>query len=248
MHRLITRPAPGMIAIEQRTLIAGSAVGIDASGPACIYAHVRVRRGTVAYVRDGVRVPAPTCFHLWMPPFTVVEASLEACDVMSAGLAFRVPRDLALPAGPVIVPDAKRQPLHDPADVLAWIAAVREGQCVARASRPSPMAARAKAVIDGAYENAIAIGAVARRLRTSPAQLSREFRTTFGMPPVRYRHHVRVIDALTRLADGVSPMAASLDVGFGDLSRFYKVFGRIACGAPGTYRSASSKNAKTPRR
>lgn len=48
-----------------------------------------------------------------------------------------------------------------------------------------------------------------------------------------------------RLADGAVPVDVFQDVGFDDLSRFYKIFRRVACAAPGSYRPIQSKNAKT---
>ena len=62
---------------------------------------------------------------------------------------------------------------------------------------------------------------------------------------MKYRHHVRIMDALLRLASGTAPVDASFDAGFEDLSRFYKIFRKVACGAPGSYRAGSSRNAKT---
>jgi AraC-like DNA-binding protein len=75
--------------------------------------------------------------------------------------------------------------------------------------------------------------------------MSRTFRNAYGLPPVRYRHHVRIMDALLRFAAGAAPADVSLDVGFEDLSRFYKVFRRLVCGVPGAYRPRRSRNAKT---
>jgi methylphosphotriester-DNA--protein-cysteine methyltransferase len=79
----------------------------------------------------------------------------------------------------------------------------------------------------------------------SPALLSRTFKGDYGVPPVHYRHQVRIVDALTRLAGGDVPADVFQDVGFNDLSRFYKIFRKLACAAPGAYRSGRSRNAKT---
>jgi methylphosphotriester-DNA--protein-cysteine methyltransferase len=65
------------------------------------------------------------------------------------------------------------------------------------------------------------------------------------MPPVRYRHHVRVMDALMQFAEGAAPAQVFQDVGFDDLSRFYKIFRKVACAPPGPYRPPTSRIAKT---
>jgi AraC-like DNA-binding protein len=107
------------------------------------------------------------------------------------------------------------------------------------------LAASGKAVIDREYGSSLEIGRIAARLRTSPAVFSRAFREAYGMPPVRYRHHVRIMDALTRFAEGAVPADVFQDVGFDDLSRFYKIFRKVTCAAPGVYRPGRSRNAKT---
>jgi hypothetical protein len=53
------------------------------------------------------------------------------------------------------------------------------------------------------------------------------------------------MDALVRFAEGAAPIDVFQDVGFDDLSRFYKIFRKVACAAPGSYRPVRSKNAKT---
>jgi AraC-like DNA-binding protein len=65
------------------------------------------------------------------------------------------------------------------------------------------------------------------------------------MPPVRYRHHVRIMDALMQFAEGAAPAQVFQDVGFDDLSRFYKIFRKVTCAPPGSYRPARSRIAKT---
>jgi AraC-like DNA-binding protein len=114
-----------------------------------------------------------------------------------------------------------------------------------RAPQPSALALHTKAVIDREYEGALEIGRISARYRTSSAVLSRTFRRTFGIPPVRYRHHVRVMDALMQFAEGAAPIDVFQNVGFDDLSRFYKIFRKITCSPPGTYRQTRSRIAKT---
>jgi AraC-like DNA-binding protein len=107
------------------------------------------------------------------------------------------------------------------------------------------LATNGKAIIDREYATSLEIGRLAARLQTSPAVLSRVFREAYGMPPVRYRHHVRIMDALIQFAEGAVPADVFQEVGFDDLSRFYKIFRKVACAAPGSYRAVRSRNAKT---
>lgn len=244
MGRRIVQVEPGLLRVEQRLRIPGAEIGTDVSGPACVYAVVHVRRGSVVYQHGGVRVRAPRCFALCLPPFGIVQASLERCDVMSVALAFRpLPSD-ELPPHPVLLAEDGPAP-ESRIEALERIRTASTLANVARDRRPAPLAANAKGIVDRKYGEPLEIGRIAARLRVSPAVLSRTFRHAYGMPPVRYRHHVRVMDALMQLADGAAPAQVFQAVGFDDLSRFYKIFRKVTCAPPGSYRPARSRSAKT---
>lgn len=244
MGRRIVQVEPGLLRIEQRLRIPGLEIGTDVSGPACIYAIVQVRRGTVVYHHGDSRVRAPRCFALFLPPFGIVQASLERCDVTSVAVAFpplpsdELPRHAMLWAqgGP---PPGSR------IDALERIRTAATPANIGRDRDPAPLAAHAKTIVDQEYGAPLEIGRIAARLHVSPAVLSRTFRHTYGMPPVRYRHHVRVMDALMQFAEGAAPAQVFQDVGFDDLSRFYKIFRKVTCAPPGSYRPVKSRIAKT---
>jgi AraC-like DNA-binding protein len=182
---------------------------------------------------------------VFVPPFAVVQASLERCDVTSAALAFRRLPSHTLPLQPILLPASSDRPPRSKDDVLRRLHAAEETVEVGRAHDPAPLALEAKAILDAEYATPLEIARIAERLHASPAVLSRVFRRAYGMPPVRYRHQVRIMDALIRLADGELPADVFQDVGFDDLSRFYKIFRKVACAAPGSYRPTRSRNAKT---
>lgn len=245
MDRRIIQVEPNLLRIEQHLRIPGIEIGTDVAGPACIYAIVRVRRGSIAYLRGESRIRAPRRFALFLPPGAVVQAVLEGCDVTSLAVAFRPLGSDALPSTPVLLAQRVVTPPRSRADVLDRMLSSVNATNIARDERPSPLVAKAKATIDGEYGAPLQIARLAARLRTSPAVLSRAFRRAYGMPPVRYRHQVRVMDALMRFAEGAVPADVFQDVGFEDLSRFYKIFRTVACAPPGAYRPERSKIAKT---
>lgn len=245
MNRRIVQVESGALRIEQRIRIPRREIGTDVSGAVCIYAHVQVTRGTITYVHGDTRIPAPRCFAVFLPPFAIVAASLERCDVTSTAIAFRPRASDRLPQQAIMLPASAARPPYSRDAVFERLHAEGNGTNVDRSRDPAPLAATAKAVIDAEYGTPLAIGGIAERLHASPAVLSRAFRRAYGMPPVRYRHAVRIVDALARFADGGAPADVFLDVGFDDLSRFYKIFRKVACGAPGLYRPGRSRNAKT---
>ena len=244
MARRIVTVGPDLLRIDQRLRIPGLEIGTDVSGPACIYAVVQVGRGAVVYQHGGARVRAPRRFALFLPPFAIVQASLERCDVTSMAVAFRpLPSD-RLPRHAVLLAEGGPAP----ASRLEALERLRTPAIATNISRdrdPAPPAADAKAILDREYGAPLEIARIAARLRVSPAVLSRTFRDTYGLPPVRYRHHVRVMDALMRFAEGAAPAQVFQDVGFDDLSRFYKIFRKVTCAPPGSYRPRKSKIAKT---
>ena len=246
MSRRIVQVGHGLLRIEQRLRLPGGEIGTDVSGPACVYAVVEVRRGTVTYLHGASRIRAPRRFALFLPPWGIVQASLERCDVTSVALAFRPTASDGIPRQPVLLAaggDTSPRSRRDAFDRLRSGGAT--GTSVDRARDPAPLAANAKAILDREYGAPLEIGRIAARLRASPAVLSRTFRHAYGMPPVRYRHHVRVMDALMQFAEGAAPVDVFQGVGFDDLSRFYKIFRRLTCAPPGAYRPARSRIAKT---
>lgn len=245
MNRRVVQIEQGVLRIDQQVRIPRREIGTDVSGPACMYAHAQVARGTVAYLRGGTRILAPTCFEVFLPPFTLVQVSLERCEVTSTALAFRQLLSHKLPSQPILLPATAGRPPRSKDDVLRRLHAAEETVGVGRAHDPAPLARDAKAILDAEYATPLEIARIAERLHASPAVLSRVFRRAYGMPPVRYRHQVRIMDALIRLADGALPAEVFQDVGFDDLSRFYKIFRKVACAAPGSYRPTRSRNAKT---
>lgn len=237
------RVADGVLRIDQRVRVRRGDVGTDVSGPACVYAQVRVTRGSVVYLTGDRRVTVADRCEVFLPPFAIVQAALSRCDVTTVAIACRPLR--GMPREPVVLPAANGRMPRSRAEVLERVRAADSLTSIGRAPAPSPLAAGAKAIIDREYATPLEIARIAGRLKSSPAVLSRVFKAAYGIPPVRYRHHVRIMDALVRLAEGEAPIEVFLDVGFDDLSRFYKIFRKVACDAPGLYRPVRSRSAKT---
>ena len=232
----------GGLQITQHVRVSGRLVGTDVAGPICLYARIQVRSGSVTYLSGNSTVPVEGCCDVFVPPFTLVQAVLEQCDVTT--MAFAFPCQDGLPAEPLLF-RADNDRLGCPSDAVKRLRTGAPGTYIGRVSVPGADAARAKAILDAEYASPIDISGIAERLRVSPSNLSRAFKRAYGLPPVQYRHHVRIVDALFRLAEGAVPLQVFQDVGFDDLSRFYKIFRKVACASPAAYRPLSARNAKT---
>jgi AraC-like DNA-binding protein len=115
---------------------------------------------------------------------------------------------------------------------------------VSREVDPTAQARRAKSIIDESYCRPVTLARVATEAGTSPSALSRSFKRAYGMAPVEYRHRLRIMDAMFRVAAGGEILEVLEDVGFGDASRLYSHFRSLLCAPPGSY-AARSRNAKT---
>lgn len=186
----------------------------------------------------------PGRFDVFLPPFAIVQVWLERCDVESSAWVFRPPTGEALPRHPVLFRAGDGRRPDSPGDAVSRLRTVSTATDIGRAPEPSQLAVATKTIIDSEYGSPLEIGSIAARCHVPPAVLSREFKDAYGVPPVRYRHQVRIVDALTQLALGVVPADVFQAVGFNDLSRFYKIFRKLACAAPGAYRPVRSRNAK----
>jgi AraC-like DNA-binding protein len=91
--------------------------------------------------------------------------------------------------------------------------ALGHGVAISRSAVQSDRRGR-QAILDREYASSPTIGRLAERLGASSAVMSRTFRNAYGPPPVRYRHHVRIMDALR--GSPPAPRRDVSDVGFED--------------------------------
>lgn len=99
--------------------------------------------------------------------------------------------------------------------------------------RTSLLALKAKKLIDENYRIFPSIGRIAKKLDVSHEHLTRQFKQDFGLTPSSYLHKLRSSDASFRLRRGEKIINVSMDVGYNDLSRFYKQFRKNTHASPG---------------
>jgi AraC-like DNA-binding protein len=89
---------------------------------------------------------------------------------------------------------------------------------------PSLLSIKAKRLIDENYQIYPSIARIAARLKVTHEHLTRQFKRDFLMSPSEYLHQLRIADATYRLSRGEEIIEVSHEVGYNDLSRFYKQF------------------------
>ena len=238
--------APRLLRIRQRVRVRGRAPGADVTGPYWVFAVVEVESGALRYLRGREEVAAPgRRFAVFMPPWSIVRPGPTTCVASTDAAASDVPLAAGTPARAVAWPWRGRA---FPQDVEAIVRSVRNGGPfvdVAREAAPSDAARRVKAILDEAYCRPVTLSRLAAQIGRSASAISRDFKRAYGMPPVEYRHRLRVMDAMFRLAAGGEIGAVMHDVGFGDSSRLYRHFRTLLCAPPGSYSARRSRNAKT---
>jgi AraC-like DNA-binding protein len=230
----------GLIRFDQDTRSVCAGTGIDVSGPYWIFATVSLRHGRVSYLH-GCEVVAPPGqqYSVFFPPYSVVQCRLDQVQSQSRAVAGRAVLPPDLPRQPVAFDFSDSKVPGSVDEVLDIMRTQRALVHIGRDRAPSPLSRRVKALIDDRFGDLPPLSALAARLRTSPAVMSRYFTRDYGMPPVRYRHAIRVMDALMRLIAGEPVAQVAGQTGFDDLGQFYRQFGRLALAPPGRYRLPS---------
>lgn len=80
------------------------------------------------------------------------------------------------------------------------------------------------------------LAALAAAAAVSPAQIERDFRSAFGMPPRRFQHKLRIDRACAALAGESRVADVALACGFSDQSAFTRRFHAIAGCTPSAWR------------
>jgi AraC-like DNA-binding protein len=248
VQRRFARLSNGLIRLDQDTRSDCAGTGLDVTGPYWIFATVSLDRGRVSYYhgREPVRAPAAP-YGVFVPPFSVVQCRLDQVQSRSRALAGRAVLPPDVPRHAVAFEVAGSCLPGSVEEILGILRTRRVLVAIGRERAPSPLSHRVKALIDEGFRDLPPLSVLAAKLHTSPAVMSRYFTRDYGMPPVRYRHAIRVMDALMRLIAGDPVAQVAGQAGFDDLGQFYRQFGRLALAPPGRYRLPSGDRADAQR-
>ncbi len=133
------------------------------------------------------------------------------------------------------------------AEVETFLEHVTVFKNISTSTNPSALSSRVKREIDFNYAAGVQIQAIAKKLKTQSAVLSRNFRSEFGETPSFYRKGLRVTVGMHELMMGRPPAEAAHLAGYSDLGRFYKQFRAYLKQTPAEY-LIKSKNAKNTSR
>jgi AraC-like DNA-binding protein len=240
VERKVTKVSEEWLRIDHRFTAPGFHASRLVTGDTWIYATVRLEQGRVAFLGDSGSVSLQGgLFGMLLPPRSIIRLEFHACVVESTGYLSRAP---LRQADAVVFPIEKEVLPRSVCELEALLDKARSKTRIGSEGAGNAIARRAKAALDGVDKP---ISDLSVELGVPRETLTRAFTKAYGLSPLQYRMHGRVMSSVLRLGEGEAILNVALGVGFGDLSRFYKQFVRIAAATPKLYQFLSSQSAKT---
>jgi AraC-like DNA-binding protein len=218
-------------------------IKIDGDGESCfvigrgwLLEVLDLSGGEYFFYSDGELVrPAGSHFGVLYPPFTIVRPHVSNVRGSVVGVGDVVMYD-QLPAYPLLLETDHAGAFTSIEQAFQVLAGARSKRRIDVNTRPSDLTRRAKELINGNYLAQPSISKIAARLGVSHEHLTRQFKRDLTITPSKYLHQLRTAEATFRLSLGEKIIDISLDVGYNDLSRFYKQFKNATRTSPGECR------------
>jgi len=230
----------GVYAICDELRIPGEGTSDFVFGRGWLLEIISLTTGEFYFYSDGRAMkPNSARFGVFYPPFTFVRIFVRNVHGQVRGIGSDK-EPPGLPTTPFLFEtdfDDEFTEIDQTFDVLEK---ARNRQSIEINTRPTLLSLRSKKAIDECYLTDPSISRIARRLNISHEHLSRQFKKDYGLSPSKYLHQMRVAEATFRLSQGEEIIDISLDVGYSDLSRFYKQFKKKYEMPPGQCRSSKS--------
>jgi AraC-like DNA-binding protein len=226
----------GGYTINDRFEIAGEGSSEFIFGRGWLLEMIEIKRGEYCFYSDGEKVvPTSKRFGAFYPPFTFIRAFVRKVTGTVYGVGDIEPLP-GLPNKPVIFRADHNAPFTRADEALDVLSYAQDVRSIEVNTRPSLLSIKTKRLIDENFLVYPAISRIADRLKVSHEHLTRQFKSDYGITPSKYLHQLRVSEATFRLAIGEEIIDISQDVGYNDLSRFYKQFRKSTKTSPAACR------------
>lgn len=221
----------GLIGLRQD--FAGSDLRVVVTHQATVIALVQVEAGAVTFPLATGEILAPPRFLLTLPPRSVVPMRFHAARVRSDGVADFSP----LWSGHAAFwPTAQEQmPLSRNAVQALLKPAAAPPTPIDPDAAVAAAVVRARVLLHQQLALPAPVRFAALRVGMAADTLTRLFSAAYGLPPKQYCHRARLFEAVLRLLSGQSILETAFNVGFNDVSRFYRQFKRVVRTTPGEY-------------
>lgn len=238
INRRVKIVSQGLYRIDQEYFTTKPEKGLDVTGPFWVFGFVSVSRGDIYYLQgnDKIKIEHRN-FGIFIPPYKIVEIELSKASTANRALFSKIPFKNCSVNEPIIFEISNNEDLPNSiSGIDNFLKGVKEYVFVNREIAPNSLARKAKYLIDQSFCLDEKISALARKLNTSPAVLSRYFKKCYGISPQKYRQWLRTMVAMRSLIEGEAIAQVQMDSGYQDLSRFYKQFKQITQSSPGQYK------------
>ena len=193
-----------------------------------------LKSGKLSFLRGESHIrPHTKRFGVLYSPFTISQPCFKNAKGRLVGVAATTPLPAELMTVPVVFEASFAGLPSSAAQVIEIVSSGGYPQPIEMNPNPSLLSLKAKKLIDANYLVYPSIARVAARLGVTHEHLSRQFKRDFQLSPSAYLRQLRVADAPLRLARGEEIINVSQDVGYNDLSRFYKQFRQTTNTSPG---------------
>lgn len=191
-------------------------------------------QGELSFITGGQSIQCTTrAFGVLFPPFSITKPHFSDVRGRLLGIAATKTLPAEFTGNPIVFELTDDTRPTRTRDVIEIMERGINHQPVPLNPKPSLLPLKTKRLIDQAYLNHPSIAHIAHYLGVTPEHLSRQFKRDFGLSPTAYLHKLRVADAPLRLARGDEIVTVSQEVGYNDLSRFYKQFRKATSTSPG---------------
>jgi AraC-like DNA-binding protein len=181
-------------------------------------------------------------FGVFYPPFTISQAGFKNPEGRLRGIAAIELLPEKFLSAPIMFETALTKSPASVKEVAGILDSAKNPQSIEINSKPSLLSLRAKRLIDENYLVYPSIARIADKIGVTHEHLSRQFKRDYGLNPSAYLHQLRLADAPLKLANGEEIISVSQDVGYNDLSRFYKQFHKNTKTSPGVCQTMMKPN------
>lgn len=195
---------------------------------------LKLDAGEISFMSGTREIAAPFReLAIFYPPFTFMRPVFGNVKASIKGIAGTAPLPAEFTTKPLVFEVGFKNAPKSLAAVIEILKSSRAAQAVDACAEASLLTLKAKKLIDENYRIFPSIARIAARLNVSHAHLTRRFKLDLGLSPNAYLHQVRIADANFRLTRGQPIIEVSNEVGYNDLSRFYKQFRKTNAASPG---------------
>ena len=224
----------GAFLIEDVLEIRGSGAMTFVMCDAWLIELFELEAGEFSFMRGGECIrPKTKRFGIFYPPFSIMRVCFKDIRGRWTGMAATATLPEKFMAVPIVFETDFTESPQRVVQVKEILESSYNRQSIEMNPTPSLLSLKAKRLIDENYLIRPSISALAARLNVTHAHLTRQFNRDFGLSPSAYCHQLRIADATSRLAKGEEIINVSQEVGYNDLSRFYKQFRKATTKTPG---------------